>query len=393
MFNIKYVLTLDIGGTNPRMAVVEVLGIDNYKIIEKRDINKEKDSIIEDINNFLRDLGNKDITTDVCCVSVAGPVDVAKNECIHLVNAKFPIIGSEIEEKTALKNVLVINDFRAIGEAVATLNLDEKDDRIVQIPGYKDKDYSRKPDYYVKPDIYGNRAVIGPGTGLGIAYIVRTDSGYVLSASEGGHSGLPVHGDFTLLFHFLRNKLNVKHIDMEALVSGQGIRHIMDFFLTHQHAFLDLLASHPEFLSDFREYEKKVHKEIISDEEIRKALIDEKENPLKVDAAKLIATSIKKNPKARITMRVFMIFLGSAAQDVALHGLSTGGLFLAGGILPKNEELLKNGDFIRAFYDNTRTIITDLLRKIPVYLVKDYDIPFYGCARAAHLKFKDQFLT
>ena len=125
----------------------------------------------------------------------------------------------------------------------------------------------------------------------------------------------------------------------------------------------------------------------LSDEQIKLAILGEQSNNIKVDIAALIATNIENNPKANLTMRLFTVFLGSAAQSVALNGATTGGLFIAGGIAEKNMHLFEGDDFLRSFHDNWKPNIKEFLKKIPVYIINDYDISFYGCARVAVMSF------
>ena len=84
-------------------------------------------------------------------------------------------------------------------------------------------------------------------------------------------------------------------------------------------------------------------------------------------------------------MRLFVTNYARVASDAALHFLPTGGLFLAGGIVTKNESwFLEENRFIRTFTTNYRPHIGGLLRDIPVYIVKDYAISLYGAAHAAY---------
>jgi glucokinase len=223
----KYILAMDIGGTNPRLAMLKINKDNDYTILTKKNVDKTQSSIIPEINKFLKECGKEGWTTNVCCASVAGPV--ANNACPTPTNTRFPVIGQEIIEGTYLKHVLVIIDFKAIGEAIATIN-PSNNSEVKQISGFTGEDFS-KPNYLAKPDPNGNRGVIGPGTGLGIAYLTYTPHGYFVSPSEGGHAGFPTRGDYSLLYNFIRNKLNIEHVGMEALVSGQGILHIIDFFI------------------------------------------------------------------------------------------------------------------------------------------------------------------
>ena len=367
-----YVLALDIGGTNPRLAMMHIKGENDYVIIHQATVDKELPSVIPAINDFLTDCAHKGFTTNMCCASVAGPVDTKDNACYKPTNAKFPVVGNEIREQTALDYVLVINDFRAIGEYVATIDLASHDDTVIQLTSFVES----------TPASLGNRGVIGPGTGLGVAYLIKTETGYVVSASEGGHAGFSVVDGYEQLYSFLLKKLNTTVLDTEALVSGQGIRHIIDFFLQYQFAFEDIVKKRPRFEQD------RIQNETLSDREIQEAL-EQEEKDGGVDVAALVATNTDTNFKARITMRLFMEFLGAASQGVALHGLTTGGLFIAGGIPAKNQQLLGNGDFMNGFTSTWKAGTKELLLKIPVYLVTNYDVSFYGCARAAHNAFMD----
>lgn len=369
--NNKYLLTLDIGGSNPRLAMMEILSENNFKILKTTDAKSDSNSIIPIINNFLEECSKIGYTTNTVVISVAGPIE--NNSCNHPTNAKFRIIDKEIIENSHLSNVLVINDFAAIGEAICTIENPTIDSRL-------------KPIINVAFNPNGHRAIIGPGTGLGVAYLTKTPYGYFVHESEGGHAGFSVFGNFDRLFKFLQKKLHTNQIGTESLVSGQGIRNITEFLIENPNAIFDILKDDP-LLNDILTIEHNINP-TLSNLEILTAIRSEKTNQIKIDAAKYIAENIRNNPNANIAMRLFTTFLGNAAQNVALHGSATGGLFIAGGIASKNLHLFENNDFEKAFYDNWKeNIRDDLLKKIPIYIITDYDISFYGCARAGVLKF------
>jgi len=367
----KYILTLDIGGTNPRLAMMEILGENEFKIVELSEAKSDSNSIIPIINNFLEKCGNNGYTTNTCVISVAGPID--NNSCLKPTNAKFPISDIEIINNTHISNVKVINDFAAIGEAVATIQSPSDDKRIKSLTN-------------ILPNKNGHRGIIGPGTGLGVSYLTNTPQGFFVHESEGGHSGFPTSGNYDLLFKFLQNKLNINQVGTESLVSGQGIRHIIDFLIKNPTEFLEILKQDPIFFNDIVKIEHEKNPQL-TDVQIRLAIMEEQSNNIKVDVAALIATNIENNSKANLAMRLFTVFLGSAAQSVALNGATTGGLFIAGGIASKNEHLFENEDFMRSFHDNWKPNIRDFLKQIPVYIIKDYDISFYGCARVGVISF------
>lgn len=366
-----YILTLDIGGTNPRIAMMQMHSPTQFSLLYEEKANKSEPSIIPIINAFLEKCAHKKWTTNACCVSVAGAV--FNNACHNPTNAQFPIDGNEIMQKTALEHVIVINDFEAIGHGVGLIN----PKNILQIPM---TDGSK-----AAVDTNGVRAVIGPGTGLGVSFLTPTASGYAVHHSEAGHAGFQTPPGFATLLEFLRNKLNVSQIGAEAFVSGQAIRHLTHFFITHPENFKHILDLRPDLKQKLLANDPKgIH---ISDNALQDILQFEKESPKMVDAARIIAQNVKHNSKGHAALHIFMEFLGYAAQNVALTFVPTGGLYLAGGILPKHKEVLMQGEFARAFYDNWKPNMRELLGKIPIFLVDDYNISYYGAARAAVLAF------
>ena len=100
---------------------------------------------------------------------------------------------------------------------------------------------------------------------------------------------------------------------------------------------------------------------------------------LNVKYRQAIADAASTNAIRLLTMRVFLQSVGTAAQMAAVNGLSHDGLFLGGGILPKNKELLMAGDFLHALYDHPYPNIQEFLRSIPIYLIDNYDISLTGC--------------
>jgi glucokinase len=83
-------------------------------------------------------------------------------------------------------------------------------------------------------------------------------------------------------------------------------------------------------------------------------------------------------------MKLFVKMYGSFAGSLAVVFLPFGGIYLAGGIATKNEWLfLEDNLFMKYFEQNYNPILRPLLKKIPVYIVRDYSISLYGAANAA----------
>ncbi len=370
-----YILVLDIGGTNVRLAMMETDVFGNSSLLLKKVIlTEEVSSLVQEINHFLKEAAEKGFETNTCSISVAGPVEDDGSACYHPTNVEFSIVAKEIVEGTYLENVIIINDFQAIGEAVADIDLSVATGSVLQLPSL---DWS-----YPEPVLSANRAVIGPGTGLGISYIVSSPEGFIVSPSEGGHATLSFGDDCSRLMASVRSKLGVDRLSMESLVSGGGIALMMEFFINDDKGFTEVVHESSLQGLDEQSFEK-ICDDVVPDEVFRKAFLEEKQHPGTHDLPKMVSENLTKNHRAYVTMRLFMHHLGIAAQAVALHGGARGGLFIAGGIPLKNKELLFNGDFMKGFTDNRKENIKSLLEKIPVYLLRDPDIGLKGCAKVA----------
>ena len=83
-------------------------------------------------------------------------------------------------------------------------------------------------------------------------------------------------------------------------------------------------------------------------------------------------------------MRLFVKMLGRFASDVCTLLLPFGGFYLAGGIVQKDLRWLERDNlFMQYFEKNYNPNISPLLKKIPVYVIKDYSISLYGAANAS----------
>ena len=368
----RHILVADIGGTNPRIAMVKATGLHSFQLLQVGALNINNPDFVLQINEFLKECGHRGWTTDTACFAIAGPI--TNNACFTLNHAKFPVDGNALTHQTALKHVVLINDFEAIGHEVAVANL-TNEKMFFPVP---------RPDgSYAPIDPHGNRAIIGPGTGLGVAYLPHQHNGeFDVVASEGGHASAPIHSVHAMeLALFIAGKLGANRVDTEAVVSGKGIRHIADFLLTHPETMRAIIAADPVLKSNIAA----LHESIPSSS-VRNALLNDMPGTDK-DAAAFIGAHWKDNHSAAVAMHLFMGFLGDAAQDVAVHGIATGGLILGGGIPAKNREALLQGQFMRSFLDALQPAVQDLLKKVPVFISRDYDVSFFGCARKALLTF------
>ncbi len=99
-----------------------------------------------------------------------------------------------------------------------------------------------------------------------------------------------------------------------------------------------------------------------------------------------IAAAASSDPLCADAMDLFVRLYARVASDATATFLPAGGVFLAGGIAAKNEELfMQGGRFMAMFERNYREHIRSILAVTPVMIVKDYAISLYGAANAAVL--------
>ncbi len=201
------IVVADIGGTHARFAIAN---IDDGKVAALTDQIKmrtgEHASLQIAWETYGRELG-RELPQDGA-IAVAGPVG---GEMIYLTNSSWTIRPALISETLKLNRFTLINDFAAVGHAVAQMDAD----MFRPICG---------PDEALTND--GIITVVGPGTGLGVAHILRVANkegdDYQVTETEGGHIDFaPLdHVEDQLLAHLRQHHCRVS---VERIVSGPGL--------------------------------------------------------------------------------------------------------------------------------------------------------------------------
>ncbi len=305
----------DIGGTNTRLALVSPEAGPRKFLAEKIYPSGDFPGLEPIVRTFLEATG---ATATDACFDVAGPVIAGK---AHLTNLPWNLTESELAKDLGLRRVSLLNDLRAIAHAVPHLDPSET---IVINAG--------------QPDPQAPLAVFAPGTGLGEAFLIWGGSDYIACASEGGHADFaPVNNEQVALLGFLTQKIG--HVAYERVCAGSGLPNVYDFLRERTPAgepagfAAALAAAHDR-------------------------------TPLIVDAALKHAGA---NPLAVEAIRVMIDIWGSEAGNLALKVLSTGGVYLAGGMPPRVVPQLQQGGFMHAFTDKGR--FAKLLDAVPVHVV------------------------
>jgi glucokinase len=185
-------------------------------------------------------------------------------------------------------------------------------------------------------------AVIGPGTGLGVAGLLPGPKGSRAVIGEGGHMTLAPRDDEQLeILSRLRGRFS--HVSAERLLSGPG---------------LVLLSG-------------ELAEPVQARFETAEALVNAAQSPENSDQQLL----------ARRCLAIFFDLLGAVAGNVALLLGARGGVYLTGGILPGLRRELEASSFREAFEDKGR--MREYLGQIPCYLVLAQDPAFVGLAAMA----------
>jgi len=334
------ILVGDVGGTNTTLAIVGRKK-ERFSIIEKRAFSsQELTSFDEAVDEAMRDFqdAHPDLSPERCCISAAGPVE--DNTC-RLSNLSWQIDGGSLAGQTGIPTA-VINDFSAVCYGIPVL-ASQKPDQLSPVPHSGGGNPVRKGAV---------TAVVGAGTGLGMGYLIRERNRYTAFPSEGGHSDFadfdPETSDIKA---FLYRKLG-RAPDAEQLVSGQGIANIFDY------------------------HTRNIRRPSETVQNIQKL-------PPAARPSHIAKASLRDDVCGQ-TMRSFVRMYGKFASNVALQFLPSAGLFLAGGIVGKNESwFLQDGSFMEAFEDNFKESVRPVLKRIPVYIIRDYTISLYGAAHAA----------
>ncbi len=196
-------VTVDIGGTHARFAMAEIAADGAITLGEPATLHtKDHASFQTAWQDFAQQQGGS--LPDAVAIAVAGPVG---GEVIQFTNNPWIIRPALIPEKLGATRYTVVNDFGAVGHAVARA----APEHFVHLAG---------PDEPLP--VTGTISVVGPGTGLGAAHIWRGGGGYRVQATEGGHIDFaPLDSIEDALLARLRQRH--RRVSVERVVSGPGI--------------------------------------------------------------------------------------------------------------------------------------------------------------------------
>ncbi len=306
-------LVADIGGTNTRFALG---GADGQLRAPLALATRRFDSLADAARSYLASTGAR---PREACFAVAGPVS---GDSVRLTNHRWAFSIAALRDALGLERLRVINDFEAIALALPALGAEE----LLQVGGGE--------------PLHGRpMAVLGPGTGLGVAQLIATRGGFQPVSTEGGHASIGPCDEAELKI-FATLMRNGQLLCREALLSGPGLERIY-------------WALCLDGGGDYHGY----------------------------SAAEIQAHAVAgSDATCRAALEHFCAFLGTAAGDQALCCGAQGGVFIAGGIVPRFTEFLRRSRFRARFED--KGPMRDYVRAIPVYVITRENPGMLGAARA-----------
>ncbi len=324
------VVAADVGGTNARLALVEVQGA-QLRFFEERTYASAKFAGLEQVfEAFVAEAGMR---VERACVAIAGPVSA--DRCVT-TNLPWTVDARALERASGISRVKLVNDF--YGAAGGVLELDH--DGAVHLCGPARSHRG----------LDGNVAVLGAGTGLGEAILARDGTRFVIVPTEGGHTDFaPRTVSEVNLLSWLAAR-HGGHVSYERVASGPGLVALYEFLVE----------------ADGRPAATAV----------------EAARAAGHDAAAAISAAAEAGDATSGEALDWMLgVLLAEAGNLALKCLATGGVFVCGGIAPRVLPRLRAVAARGAFSDKGR--YRALLDAIPVWVVTDARLGLRGAARVA----------
>jgi len=307
----KTLLIGDIGGTNARFALASPGGtaFHGAMTLKCADFAWADDAIRHYLDEMSAD------SPDVICLAAAGPV---VDNTVQITNNHWMLNAADIAADFGIDAVRLLNDFEALAYSIPHL----EEESLLSIG---------LPESRSLPDDEYNVAVVGPGTGLGTAGLMKRGPSILPIVGEGGHVGFAPKSQVQVeILNALHSKFD--RVSVERLVSGSGLENI----------YWALTLIHGE------------HRRQLSAKDIFDNSAD------------------GSDPRATEAIQMFFEILGQVAGDLALTMGARDGVYIAGGIAKRYPQLLQNSGFRNAF--NNKGRYRAYMERIPALLIT-YDEP------------------
>lgn len=319
-------LLADLGGTNVRFALADT-GRSNPLMDDsvRRYRVKDHASLAEAIRQYFTDTG---FTASRAVIAAAGRV--SEGETVKVTNNPWQVAAHALQAELGMEAVHLVNDFAAQAMAVPLHTPDQLTSvgpQTMPSPGARDTQ---------------TFVVVGPGTGLGVAGLMRREGRWIVLETEGGHAGFAAHtAEDVEILHRLNARFG--RVSSERMICGNGL---VNLYL----ALADIAGQPPE------EY-----------------------TPEDITARAEAGT----DALCVRTVETLAGIFGSVAGDLVLSLGGWDGVFLTGGMLPILLPWLQHGGFRERFEAKGR--FRETLEQVPTVAMMHPDPGLLGAAALAVL--------
>jgi glucokinase len=311
----------DIGGTKTLLGLFDPRPPRPKPVVVREFPTLDYPDLAAMISAFASDAAVGGIAVERACLGLAGPVI---GETAELTNVPWRIDGAAIGRAFHIPQVRLLNDLQAMAYSVPLLHASEL--------------HTLQEGETIRG---GNMALIAAGTGLGEALLHHVDGRFIPSASEGGHADWAARNEREIAV--LRDLIQrFGRAEVEQVVSGNG--------------FVNL------------------HRVTHDGECLAIDNVEDENAPAAISTAGLEGRC----EGCVEALGIFVDAYGAEAGNLALRSVSTGGLFVGGGIAPKILPALTDGRFMRAFRE--KAPFSEMLASIPVNVVLNPEAGLLGAA-------------
>ena len=329
------ILAGDIGGTKTLLGLFDPDTARPTPVLVQRYRTADFPDLTAMVTRLATHPSQPRLAVRAACFGVAGPIF---GDRARLTNVACDVDARAVAQAFSIPRVTLLNDVQAMASAIPAL--DARELHVLQVG---------------VPQRGGTVALVAAGTGFGQAVLRAFRDSNDQSAGGGGDRYVPLpseggHADF-------------------AARTERDLTVLRDLTARYGRAEVEHVVSGPGLVNLHR---------VMHRGPCRAAGAHAHAKP-EVDAATITASAQARRCQGCIdTLAVFVEAFGAEAGNVAVRTLSTGGLFIGGGIPPQILPSLSDGRFLRALVD--KGPMREWLIRMPVQVILNHEAGLLGAA-------------
>ncbi len=317
----SYTLISDIGGTNIRISL-KGEGISYEDFVQSYKC-KDFKNIEYALLKYLETIDQKYFPSSAL-LAVAAPVS---SNYVEFANNHWRFFIDELEQKTGIKNIKVINDFEAQAYCLEFLT---KNDVCLLKKATHNKQNGRK-------------LILGPGTGLGVSLLVENEGKWNVLSTEAGHIIIGTNSKLEQDILNILYETYGKESFAELVISGYGIVNIYQSLC-----------------------------------KLNNINFNKNYNARKI--VELALQSANKNCMHNKAVEIFFSFFGSFISSMAVAFLPYNGIYITGGIIPKLINQIQESVFVTKYQERALQGVLEIIESIDIYVITKENPALLGLA-------------